>query len=82
MSTPDLAEQMQHLDQRLEHVEAVLQRLEQMLMNLQGSGPEEVPAASAHLPKVVRIASPRLRHREQVSVFEMVVTPISNNGEL
>ena len=74
MSTPDLALQMQHLDQRLAQVEASLRRVEQLLLSLQDIRVGELPPTPALLPKTIRLASPRLRQRRQSADFVMVVT--------
>ncbi len=74
MSTPELAIQIQHLDQRLAQVEASLRRVEQLLINLQDSQAGESAALQTRLPRTIRLASPRLRQRGQSADFVMVVT--------
>ncbi len=74
MSAPDLAIQIQHLDQRLAQVEAMLRRLEQLLLSLQETQPGESPPRQTRLPQTIRLVSPRLRQRVQSADFVMVVT--------
>ena len=72
MSTPNLAAEIQHLDERLAQVENTLLRLEQLLLNRES---QSLPSPDLKpRPKTIRFASPRLRHREQAADFAMIVT--------
>ena len=61
MSTPDLAVQIEHLDQRLAQVEAILRRLEQLLISLEVSPSGESPPTQTRLPQTIRLVSTRGR---------------------